>query len=722
MTARSTRFACPIGLVRLIFLSVTLSLFSPATLAANDIVKRRIASEATAAGTDDEDQRRRLVSLVRKIDRYESRKAELIRRRIVSAQGVESANRSIETFLTLGTGLGSGSSAVTSALAFVFGEFLHQRFLDDDQRQDVIELLNVQEETQDLLSTARDVQAGTQAVANILQRTGVMDVAADVDNMVASAATLVGNVHAGNILGVVVGVSDLVTGVSNLFGGGEPSDGMTTALRDILEGQTEIRRELLEARREIKEGVDSILIRVGEFEERMILAFEEIGVSIQGVQWELGALRSMLRDYSALGVSLTACEDFTNRRSLYDFVSERSGGYVPEVVILDTGKFRTWDSLAQHYQSNDDVFQECFSAMRLLFSSSRVHRAFLMSTYPDDDGAGFLSSYIRPSFEPLVRILNRHYPLLTDEATDSGMRTFCALLNSPLAYDDVDHRGYTLFASEPCSAGDASDPFASLGGSNSPGSMSWLLHPDALIHFTYLLLEILPYYQIISEEGELLASDVVAYEESRRDRVVEVEALETAYRLVNLAIAQQVLLTGDIFLPLVHRYLFSPPTSRAADRNRKEMIDILRHNRLIARNYLVMQLHRELQLRTRQDYGDADDVFVENLEFYREIFQSRDSDGNSDGHYEQLFGDNWEFSPTANEVVLRVGDGSDSETVRFPLPTPTEVGSASYAVSREYENLVKLRSRIIDYVFRNDLELFSVDDEEFVRNGYFVWN
>lgn len=721
MTTRSTRSAYLIGLFRMIFLGVTLSLLSAAVLAANDIVKRRIASEATEAGTDDEDRRRRLVSLTRKIDRYESRKADLIRRRIVRVQGVESANRSVETFLELGTGLGSGGStaAVTSALAFAFGEFLHERFPEG---------LEVQEDAQALLRTARDVQTVTQGVASILQKTGVMDaedsgVAANVDNVVSSAATLVGNVHTGNLLSVVVGVSDLLTGVSNLFG--EPGDG--TVLRDVLEGQVEIRRELLEARKEIAEGVDSILLRVGEFEERTILAFEEIGVSIQGVQWELGALRDMLRDYSALGVSLTACENFTNRRSLYDFVSEHNGGYVPEVVILHTGKFRTWNSLTQHYQSNDEVFQECFPAMRLLFSVGRIHPAFLMSTYPDDDGSGFVSSYIRPGFEPLARILNRHYPLLADDgATGGGMRTFCALLNSPLAYGGIDHRGYTLFASEPCSTGDPSDPFDRLVGASglsNPGSVSWLLHPDALIHFTYLLLEILPYYQIVDEEGELLASDVVAYQEPRRDRVVEVEALETAYRLVNLAIAQQVLLTGDIFLPLVHRYLFSPLTSPTADRNRKEMIDVLRHNRLIAKNYLVMQLHRELQLRTRQDYGDADDVFVENLELYQDIFQSRSSDGDSDGHYEQLFSDNWEFSPSVNEVVFRIGGGSEAEAVRFPLPTPAEVGSASYSVSREYENLVKLRSRIIDYVVRNDLELFSADDEEeFVRNGYFVWN
>ena len=346
-----------------------------------------------------------------------------------------------------------------------------------------------------------------------------------------------------------------------------------------------------------------------------------------------------------------------------------------------------------------------------------------MSTYSDDDGVGFLSSYVEPGFEPLARILSRHYPLLADGETGGGLRTFCALLNSPLTYDGIDHRGYTLFASEPCSPRDASNPFEILfgaGGPNIPGSGSWLLHPDALIHFTYLLLEVLPYYQIVDEEGELLTFDGVAYKEPRRDRQVEVEALETAYRLVNLAITQQALLTGDIFLPLVHRYLFSPLTSAA---HRKEMIDVLHHNRLIARNYLVMQLHRELRLRTRQDYDGADDVFFENLKLYQEIFQSRrNAGGNSDGKYEQLFGNNWEFSPTANEVVLRIGDGSDA--VRFPLPTPSEVGSAIYSVPREYENLVRLRSRIIDYVFRNDLELFPADEtEEFVgKNGYFVWN
>ena len=245
-------------------------------------------------------------------------------------------------------------------------EFLRERFPDDDKRQDVIERLEVQEEAQALISTAREVQVGTEAIANILQRTGVMDaedagVAADVANVAASAAILVGSVYTGNVLGVAVGVSGLVTGMSNLFG--ESDDGgIDNTLNAILEGQLEIRRELLEARIEIAEGVHSILVRIGEFEERTILAFEQIGTSIQGLQWEVAALGNMLRNYTKLGVSLAACEDFTNRRArrAYDFVSERSVGYVPEVVTFKTGEFRTWDGLTRHYQSNDEQWQECF--------------------------------------------------------------------------------------------------------------------------------------------------------------------------------------------------------------------------------------------------------------------------------------------------------------------------------------------------------------------------
>ena len=128
-------------------------------------------------------------------------------------------------------------------------------------------------------------------------------------------------------------------------------------------------------------------------------------------------------------------------------------------------------------------------------------------------------------------------------------------------------------------------------------------------------MEIQPYCQMITQDGVLLTPDVVAHEEPRRDRIVETELIQNAYRLANIAIAQQTLLTGDILLALIHRYLFSPSSNPD---DRIDVINILKHNTFIARNYLIMQLLRELQLRTRQNDNAVQPgkAFAENMKLY----------------------------------------------------------------------------------------------------------
>ena len=168
-------------------------------------------------------------------------------------------------------------------------------------------------------------------------------------------------------------------------------------------------------------------------------------------------------------------------------------------------------------------------------------------------------------------------------------------------------------------------------------------------------------------------------------------------------------MSGDIFLPVIHKYLFS--SSTALRTTGEDVINILKHNRHIAKNYLIMQLRRELHLRTK--YGDAADrivnVFAENMNLYEAIFQCRlERKGcQPDSRYERLFGTYWEFSSDTNEVIFHLGSDHNAEEVRFPLPTPREIASGFYGVTQEHEELIHLRSRIIDYALRNDLQLFS---------------
>lgn len=162
----------------------------------------------------------------------------------------------------------------------------------------------------------------------------------------------------------------------------------------------------------------------------------------------------------------------------------------------------------------------------------------------------------------------------------------------------------------------------------------------------------------------------------------------------------------------------------------KVEISVLKRNTFIVKNYLIMQLRRELQLSTKQsNHADQPgNPFAENMKLYQTIFRSRDTNRNDYGdselqhlRYERLFATYWEFSSDTNEVVLRLGNDSDAEEVRFPLPRPQEIAFRTYHLTREHEELVRLRVKVIDYTLRNDLQLFP-NQGDFIQDGYFIWH
>ncbi len=150
------------------------------------------------------------------------------------------------------------------------------------------------------------------------------------------------------------------------------------------------------------------------------------------------------------------------------------------------------------------------------------------------------------------------------------------------------------------------------------------------------------------------------------------------------------------------------------------MAQVLAHNPLIAKNYLVMQLRRELRLRS----GGGSD-FEERLVRYKGIYERRRGGGGGElpregeeGGYGSLFATYWRFAPATNEVLLIAGRES-GEMTSVDLPTPEELAAGTYGMTREYWDLIRLRGELIEYVYRNDMEVFG--GGELIRDGYWVW-
>ena len=600
--------------------------------------------------------------------------------------------------------------------------------LDPEQREALLQNLQIQERVAEVAGAAQDYRSLAQSTVSILATTGVVEAddanaAMDVANLAGGAVVAGIGLYTGNPVAIMAGISGLVSSAARLFGGA--SDGPTVheqlleGQRRLLEGQRQIVAGLREVHQEVVQSRVALLNSVSVLDRRVMSRFADLSGSIGRLRSEIGQVAGMTDRFSEVRDRLYACQDFLNRRNDRAYGGfERFEPFPREVLGFAVGEFTTWRGLVAHYRANEEDWQRCWTGMRRLFArrqvSDQVHDIFLLAASPSADGGTLLTSYVGPGLEPMMRFMVRHYQVAP--GTGGEMATFCALLNPTLGYEGLGSRGHTAFGAESCAEEGSINAFSQLfGGAGRLVPERWLLSPDALLYTVVMMLEVLPYYQLINEDGGIAGAGEVAYGVPRRPREIETEVVETAYRLTNMAIAQQTLLAGDIFLPVIHRYLFSPDV-RADDR--AAMVAVLRHNPVVAQNYLVMQLRRELELRS--GLGG----FSEKLGIYREVRELRATGRNvarSDRlGFDNLLGSYWQFSEAQNAVVLEVEGEFDDERLLVQLPSAGAIQRRAYSTLREYAELLRLRVMIMDHVMRNDLPVFG--GETFTRNGYVVWH
>jgi len=186
-----------------------------------------------------------------------------------------------------------------------------------------------------------------------------------------------------------------------------------------------------------------------------------------------------------------------------------------------------------------------------------------------------------------------------------------------------------------------------------------LIYPEKLIYYTYMLLETIPYYDITKSGGrELKSIDKII--NPRKIRLKKtIIALNSALRLINIAIAQQNLLNGDIMLPALDKALKSKPLIR------DEAIKSLLNNPYLAHNFLIYKF-------------------------------SQNSTGNL------------EFKD--NSVVF-------SKDKKLSIPSKEDIENKNYLYRPELVQLLKLREKIIHFALSN-YSSYSISSDYFLYKDY----
>ena len=228
-----------------------------------------------------------------------------------------------------------------------------------------------------------------------------------------------------------------------------------------------------------------------------------------------------------------------------------------------------------------------------------------------------------------------------------------------------------------------------------------LLHPKDLITYLKYLIAV--------------GSDLDKAKE--KDNSVKLEAIfNRALQSLNMAIAQQALLSGDSQIPYIADQIFRTPSSKE---DRKKALILLENNSILATNVLLFEVDRQLRLkrdlpersvrgknfRTSLDIENSFENWLNNLERYDALYMRSEfgdktcspEDKQPDWGCVLSWNSKWPVSSDKRPYVkLSYEEGKKKRTFEFPLPSAERLQSRALQHTKNLQDLLEIRQKLFD--------------------------
>lgn len=567
--------------------------------------------------------------------------------------------------------------------------FLYQRFKTPEDRANAIEKLQLQIVKEDIAKAATDFANGLQDVAKITANLGLgsekdQERIQEIIHYASVASDLARDYATGNYLGMAVTVSGIV---SNKSTRPDPEQVRFEAIMGALR-QIDQRLELIDQKIDrVIELQQATLEAIFDLDRSMYNRFRTLKSDLDVIAWEQQVIKQLVIDTGQLPGDLIQCELFLAGRNVRS-AGRRTAYNAPPFVNFAVGEFDTWDALESHFNSNSTDYGDCRNGIRRLFAPGHRNSLLLMQTYSINGGQqGWISNFIRPTYLPLLNIATSHF--------GSGSNVFYALGNPSVDFANLRRKSFLA-------NGTIDDAV------NQMANLAEFLHPVQLQYYTYMLVELMMYDGIVNLHSSTLRTPDEVLTNETYDPATPLAHLNTALWMVNLAIAQQALLNGDIVIPILHNKLFSKRTTGST---RNDILKALGTNPTLAQNYLVSRLTEEMKYAGRIS-GNAEsynDRFEKNIAVYAAVYK----DASRCGELDNIFTTDWRvdlsFLKSSIEcdgsgIFIKLDnaiDGVDNIIALLELPHPESLSNKTYAFRKETDELIDLRNKLLDYALLN---------------------
>lgn len=332
--------------------------------------------------------------------------------------------------------------------------------------------------------------------------------------------------------------------------------------------------------------LDSLLVRQQRIMKNQAKIFEAIvsvSEQIQANQEQLiGSLNdiqrtildgtSILVNYNRLGIS--TCEDL-----LYNYSSQGE-----RIIDIETGLIPSYSFLKTNEGYFRDPFLSCKEATVKFYSDGDFNGSyFWLKSYITTRNSGKVTAYIDSVHLPIYDLM-RHSDFFPPSLRSVNNSILSHQLSIPSAtVENLNHKIENPITNDEFRYN--SSAFKDFGE-----LMHEKLHVDAVTQYVEMLIDIHVYEVLFNNDGELIDYETLL-QGNQNSPVSALTKLQKARHLIDVAIAQQNLLAGEILLPVIDNLM----ASDSVELN-KEAGLAFQNNEILRKNYLMFKMRNQVQI------------------------------------------------------------------------------------------------------------------------------
>lgn len=574
--------------------------------------------------------------------------------------------------------------------------------LEDSDLQQLQDAAESQKLKQDIVDTTNDIANGVNAFATIAKGLGwkfaqkkEFNDAVKYTNVIASTVT---NYLSRNPIGAINALA------GGLFGGGAsagPSAGgqqilakleeMDVKLDKLLDGQEKILASIEESTKQLMTISNKIL-------QKSDKALEDLDLLI-----ELNSnILDSIEQYSEVPQKLGYCQDFIN-----------------DMQKLNSSFVEFQKTFAQY----TNQYKNCQAVIDKLIPISsikkdRIHPYFNIAMSSERDATGKVSpqlNKVRNDFRPLLKVLWSIDGLPYDRSKwEIEEKYSVAKLVSALATPSDNFENLRTKSQQFSSDADVVLQAIHKYGFSSDvdGVFLDLLDTKRIENTVNYLIYISPIKPLIDPESILNTPKLLTKDNLFKNKQYENDLRNQynyALQAVNIAIAQQTLLSGDLLIPHIHDIVFSPSQSEFRD----EILNALSRNDVLSKNLMIYSINNSLALKrnlpalewtdtycaSQLEQSNTETLYQCNLRYYQQAFCLKSNSVNASCETSKPdLQTKWSY-------VLPEGyrlEGSniifslkDSSTVKIKLPSASELSNAQLIRNKSIDRLLQLRHKLL---------------------------